>query len=63
MSRPRGNTSSAHDARFKEQIEGQMARLMTQLADLEEFKDDLEADEYAETLEETKLQLKVSLKA
>lgn len=34
--RARGNTSSQLDSRFKEQIEGQMARLMTQLADLEE---------------------------
>lgn len=49
---------SRDDVRFREQIEGQMQRLVQQLADLEEFKGDLETDEYEETLQDTKEQLK-----
>ncbi len=45
------------DARFREQIEAQMARLLQQISDLEEFKADLEKDEYEETLADTKAQL------
>ena len=48
---------SRDDARFREQIESQMSRLMQQINDLEEFKADLEADEYEETLGETRAQL------
>ncbi len=46
------------DARFREQIEAQMARLLQQISDLEEFKADLEKDEYEETLADTKAQLR-----
>jgi murein L,D-transpeptidase YcbB/YkuD len=45
------------DARFREQIEAQMGRLLQQLADLDEFRLDLEKEEYDETLADTKQQL------
>merc|ERR1711991_379662 len=51
-------SAGTSDERFKQQIEAQMHRLLQQLADLEEFKEDLDEDEYAETMEETKLQLR-----
>ena len=45
-------------ARLKESIDKQLNRLLTQLEDLEEFKDELEDDEYAETKAETMEQLR-----
>lgn len=43
MSSSRGD---AETAQLKKNIEGQLARLMTQLSDLEEMKEDMEDDEY-----------------
>jgi hypothetical protein len=48
---------ASHDERFRLQIEAQMNRLLQQISDLEEFKDDLEPEEYDETLQDTKAQL------
>lgn len=53
----RSQNAPRDDARFREQIEAQMSRLLQQVSDLEEFKADLEKEEYEETLLDTKQQL------
>ena len=45
-------------ARLKSSIDKQLNRLLTQLEDLEEFKDELEENEYDETKAETMAQLR-----
>ncbi|CAG9768285.1 unnamed protein product [Ceutorhynchus assimilis] len=44
--------------KLKQNVESQLDRLMEQLADLESCKDDMDAEEYQETKEETMDQLK-----
>uniref|UniRef100_A0A7S3G4K7 Beta-catenin-interacting ICAT domain-containing protein n=1 Tax=Palpitomonas bilix TaxID=652834 RepID=A0A7S3G4K7_9EUKA len=48
----------SENAALKKQIEEQLNRLLTQLEDLEEMKEDLDDDEYESTREETLEQLK-----
>jgi hypothetical protein len=45
-------------AKLRENIEGQLNRLLTQLQDLEEMKSELDADEYESSRKETMDQLK-----
>ncbi|KAL0239009.1 hypothetical protein PCE1_004700 [Barthelona sp. PCE] len=44
--------------RLRENLEAQLQRLMVQLNDIEEFRDELDDDEYLETREDTLFQMK-----
>eukprot|EP00854_Cymbomonas_tetramitiformis_P024623 gene24623-29951_t len=48
---------NSETARLRADAEAQITRLLTQLSDLEELKEDLDEDEYAETKAETLQQL------
>jgi hypothetical protein len=49
---------TSETAKLRENIEGQLNRLLTQLQDLEEMRDELDADEYESSRKETVDQLK-----
>lgn len=53
-----GSRGQAETQKLRENLESQLERLIQQLADLEEVKDELDVSEYNDTKEETVEQLK-----